>query len=33
MDPEAAMVLVKNERGSEVAKQVRQKMERVLNSL
>ena len=33
MDPEAAMVLVKNERVSEVAKQVRQKMERVLNSL
>ena len=33
MDPEAAMVLVKNERVSEVAKHVRQKMERVLNSL
>jgi uncharacterized protein (DUF302 family) len=33
MDPETAMVLVKNERVSEVAKQVRQKMERVLNSL
>jgi uncharacterized protein (DUF302 family) len=33
MDPEAAMVLVKNEKVSEVAKQVRQKMERVLNSL
>jgi hypothetical protein len=33
MDPEAAMVLVKNERVSEVGKQVRQKMERVLNSL
>jgi hypothetical protein len=33
MDPEAAMVLVKNERVSEVAKQVRPKMERVLNSL
>jgi uncharacterized protein (DUF302 family) len=33
MDPEAAMVLVKNERVSEVAKQVRQKMEKVLNSL
>jgi hypothetical protein len=33
MDPEVAMVLVKNERVSEVAKQIRQKMERVLNSL
>ncbi len=33
MDPEAAMIFVKNERVSEVAKQVRQKMERVLNSL
>lgn len=33
MDPEVAMVLMKDERVSEVAKQVRQKMERVLNSL
>jgi uncharacterized protein (DUF302 family) len=33
MDPEAAMVLVKNEKVGEVAKQVRQKMQRVLNSL
>jgi uncharacterized protein (DUF302 family) len=33
MDPEAAMVLVKNKKVGEVAKQVRQKMERVLNSL
>jgi uncharacterized protein (DUF302 family) len=33
MDPEAAMVSVKNEKVGEVAKQVRQKMQRVLNSL
>ncbi len=33
MDPEAAMVLVKNERVNEVAKQVRRKMEKVLNIL
>jgi uncharacterized protein (DUF302 family) len=33
MDPEAAMALVKNEKVGEVAKQVRQKMQRVLNSL
>jgi uncharacterized protein (DUF302 family) len=33
MDPEAAMVLVKNERVNEVAKQVRRKIEKVLNTL
>ena len=33
MDPEAAMTLVKNEKVSAVAKQVRRKMEKVLNAL
>ncbi len=33
MDPEAIMVMVKNEKVGQVAKQVRQKMERVLGSL
>jgi uncharacterized protein (DUF302 family) len=33
MDPEAAMNLVKNEKVGEVAKQVRRKMEKVLNAL
>jgi uncharacterized protein (DUF302 family) len=33
MDPEAAMILVRNEKVSEVAKQVRRKMEKVLNIL
>lgn len=33
IDPEVAMVLVKNEKVSEVAKQVRRKMEKVLNAL
>jgi uncharacterized protein (DUF302 family) len=33
MDPEAIMVMVRNEKVGEVAKQVRQKMEKVLDSL
>jgi uncharacterized protein (DUF302 family) len=33
MDPEAIMVIVQNEKVGQVAKQVRQKMEKVLDSL
>jgi uncharacterized protein (DUF302 family) len=33
MDPEAIMVMVQNEKVGQVAKQVRQKMEKVLDSL
>jgi len=32
-DPEAIMVMVRNEKVGEVAKQARQKMEKVLDSL